>query len=39
MFPELLELRDTRYEHTRKWAHIYVHELRIDGKPVPAPLR
>jgi hypothetical protein len=39
MFPELKELRDTRYEHTRRWAHIYVHELRIDGKPVPAPLR
>ena len=39
MFPELKELRDTRYEHTKSWRHIHVHELRIDGKPVPAPLR
>jgi hypothetical protein len=39
MFPELRWLRDTRYEHTRHFQHIFVHELRVDGRPVPEPLR
>lgn len=39
VFPELARLRDEHYERTREFRHIWIYELRKDGRPVPAPLR
>ncbi|HVU05624.1 MAG TPA: hypothetical protein VHE30_27940 [Polyangiaceae bacterium] len=38
-FPEFAWLRDNNYEKTRNFRHIVIHELRMDGEPVQAPIR
>lgn len=38
-FPEFRKLMDTMYERTVTYRHIWVFELRIDGAPVPQPIR
>jgi hypothetical protein len=39
VFPEFVWLRETWYQQTHHFRHILIYELRIDGEPVPAPLR
>jgi hypothetical protein len=39
VFPEFAELRDTSYQRTGEFRHIWIYELRIDGQPLPRPLR
>jgi hypothetical protein len=38
-FPELQYLRDNAYVQTHHFRHILIYELRINGAPVPYPLR
>ncbi|HVW23805.1 MAG TPA: hypothetical protein VHC69_00450 [Polyangiaceae bacterium] len=39
VFPEFVELRERMYKQTHHFRHILIYELRVDGKPVPEPLR
>ncbi|HEX4337600.1 MAG TPA: hypothetical protein VH062_16920 [Polyangiaceae bacterium] len=39
VFPEFEYLRDHYYVQTRHFRHILIYELRINGAPVPRPLR
>jgi hypothetical protein len=39
VFPEFVMLRENWYQQTRHFRHILIYELRVNGAPVPQPLR